>query len=76
MINIKHSCKLGLWSVKIILYPHWFVALKLLLISTIRSNWNFVAFVVCYTCVYLYIMYRAGHLKIMTEPVSACTDQL
>lgn len=76
MINIKHSCKCGLWSVKIILYSQWFVALKLLLISTIRSNWNFVAFVVCYTSVYLYIMYRAGHLKIMTEPVSACTDQL
>lgn len=86
MITIKHSCKRGLWSVKIILYSHWFVALKLLL--TARSqrikqgllNNTFqlecCGFVVCYTCVYLYIMYRAGHLKVMTEPVSACTDQL
>ena len=33
MITIKHSCKRGLWSVKIILYSHWFVALKLLLMA-------------------------------------------
>ena len=33
MITIKHSCKRGLWSVKIILYSHWFVAIKLLLMA-------------------------------------------
>ena len=33
MITIKHSCKRGLWSVKIILYSHCFVALKLLMMA-------------------------------------------